>query len=84
LTFTAKDWRNDPDPSTPINAAALEDMEGRLAAYTDSSTVNTPTVGQRAALAGTIERRAAAIAYGHRGEQFVAGPMDRCSRWSGR
>jgi hypothetical protein len=31
MAFTVKDWRDAPDTSTPINAAALEDMETRLA-----------------------------------------------------
>lgn len=31
--FTAKDWHNSPDATTPISATALEDMENRLAAY---------------------------------------------------
>jgi len=41
MPFTAKDWKEyDPvthvgDPSTPMTAAALEDMETRLAAYAD-------------------------------------------------
>ena len=37
MTFTTKNWKNKPDLSTPINAAALVDMEARLAGYTDSS-----------------------------------------------
>ena len=36
MPFTVKDWKDDPDHSTPITAAALEDMETRLAAYTDT------------------------------------------------
>src|SRR4051812_30091952 len=35
MPFTPKDWKDSPDPSTPITAVALEDMETRLAAYTD-------------------------------------------------
>jgi hypothetical protein len=35
MAYTVKDWRNEPDHSTPINAPALEDMETRLSAYTD-------------------------------------------------
>lgn len=34
--FTPKDWRDSPDLSTPITAAALEDMETRLSAYSDN------------------------------------------------
>ena len=37
-TFIAKDWRNLPDTTTPITAEALEDMETRLAEYTDAVT----------------------------------------------
>jgi hypothetical protein len=37
MAYTPKDWRDAPDTSTPITAAALEDMETRLAAYSDSS-----------------------------------------------
>jgi len=33
--FTTKDWRDSPDTTTPITAAALEDLETRLAAYAD-------------------------------------------------
>lgn len=36
MPFTTKDWRDSPDLTTPITAAALEDMETRLAAYTDN------------------------------------------------
>ena len=32
-----KDWKDDPDHTTPITAAALEDMETRLGAYTDTT-----------------------------------------------
>lgn len=34
MAFTPKDWQDSPSTSTPISAAALEDMETRLAAYT--------------------------------------------------
>lgn len=37
MPFTPKDWKNYPDTSTPINEAALEDMERRLSAYTDAT-----------------------------------------------
>lgn len=30
MAFSHKDWKNAPDPSTPISAEALEDMEDRL------------------------------------------------------
>lgn len=36
MTFTGKDWKDSPDTSTPLSAAALEDMETRLSAYTDT------------------------------------------------
>lgn len=35
MPFTPKDWRDSPETSTPLSAAALEDLETRLAAYTD-------------------------------------------------
>lgn len=35
MAFTPKDWHD--DISTPITAAALEDMESRLGSYTDAS-----------------------------------------------
>lgn len=34
MAYTVKDWRDFPDTSTPITAAAIEDMESRLSAYT--------------------------------------------------
>lgn len=36
MAFTVKDWKDYPDTTTPINAAALEDVEDRLSDYTDS------------------------------------------------
>jgi len=36
MPFTVKDWKDDPDHSTPVEAAALEDLETRLGAYTDT------------------------------------------------
>jgi len=36
MPFTPKDWKDLPDVTTPLSAAALEDMETRLAAYTDT------------------------------------------------
>lgn len=48
MAFTPKDWRDDPDHSTPINAVALEDMETRLGAYADSPTVKIATVNRAA------------------------------------
>lgn len=44
MAFTVKDWRDDPDHTTPITAAALEDLEGRIAAYALGSTVENLTV----------------------------------------
>jgi hypothetical protein len=37
MTFITKNWQDAPSTATPINAAALEDLEGRLAAYIDES-----------------------------------------------
>lgn len=36
MPFTPKDWRDWPDTSTPITAAALEDLEARLAGYAET------------------------------------------------
>ncbi len=36
MAFEPKDWHDAPDESTPISAAALEDLEIRLSDYTDS------------------------------------------------
>lgn len=36
MSFSVKDWKDDPDTSTPLSAAALEDMETRLSGYTDT------------------------------------------------
>jgi hypothetical protein len=36
MAFTPKDWKDAPDHSTPLSAAALEDLEARVAAYADS------------------------------------------------
>lgn len=35
-TFGVKDWKNDPDHTTPLSAAAMEDLETRLSNYTDA------------------------------------------------
>lgn len=35
MTFTVKDWQDSPSTSTPLSQAALENLESRLAAYTD-------------------------------------------------
>ncbi len=35
MSFPTKDWKDFPNTSTPINAAALEDVENRLSTYTD-------------------------------------------------
>jgi peptidoglycan/xylan/chitin deacetylase (PgdA/CDA1 family) len=37
VSFTTKDWRDYPETTTPLSAAALEDMETRLAGYADSA-----------------------------------------------
>jgi hypothetical protein len=36
MTFTPKNWLNSPNTTTPLNAAAMVDIETRLAAYTDA------------------------------------------------
>lgn len=35
MPFTVKDWQDSPSTATPLNAAALEDLEDRLADYVD-------------------------------------------------
>lgn len=37
MPFVPKDWKDEPDHTTPITAVALEDMETRLSGYTDSA-----------------------------------------------
>lgn len=44
MAFTPKDWKDDPDHTTPITAAALEDLESRVAGYTDSEITTLGTV----------------------------------------
>lgn len=36
MPFSPKAWQNSPSTTTPINAAALIDMETRLSAYSDT------------------------------------------------
>ena len=38
MAFTPKTWQNEPSTATPLSAAALVDLETRLAAYTDQKT----------------------------------------------
>lgn len=38
MAFTPKQWKNNPDASTPVDAASLIDLEARLANYTDTMT----------------------------------------------
>jgi len=38
VAFTPKSWADSPSTSTPISAAALEDLESRLAAYAEGPT----------------------------------------------
>lgn len=43
MTFNVKDWKDyPPSEATPIDALALEDLERRLAAYTDQRTAAMP------------------------------------------
>ena len=37
MAFTVKDWKDAPETTTPLSAAAMEDLETRLATYTDGS-----------------------------------------------
>lgn len=36
MAFTVKDWKDSPDATTPLSAAALEDVEDRLSDYADA------------------------------------------------
>lgn len=36
MAFSVKDWRNAPDTSTPLSAAAMEDLETRISDYIDA------------------------------------------------
>ena len=36
MAFTVKNWQDEPNHTTPINAAALEDLEERVTDYADS------------------------------------------------
>lgn len=40
MTITPKDWKDSPDATTPISQAALEDLESRMGAYTDTVASN--------------------------------------------
>lgn len=42
MTFSPKAWQNSPSTATPISAAALDDLETRLSAYTDSAAQPNP------------------------------------------
>jgi hypothetical protein len=50
VALVVKDWQDSPSTTTPINAAALEDMETRVAAWGNPDTVTSlpasPTAGQ--------------------------------------
>jgi hypothetical protein len=37
MPFDVKNWEDDPIETTPLSAAALEDLEERLSDYVDSS-----------------------------------------------
>lgn len=48
MAFTSKDWKDSPDETTPITAAALEDLESRVAGYTETySQALAPTVSTK-------------------------------------
>jgi hypothetical protein len=55
--FSPKVWKDYPDTSTPITAAALEDLETRVTGYTDSVAVTTTDprlADQRTPLDGSV------------------------------
>ena len=62
MAFTPKDWRNATastgggDESTPLNAAALEDMETRLSGYSDTAVAAWRSAGRRAQRQGLRRR----------------------------
>jgi hypothetical protein len=37
MPITVKDWKNQPDETTPLSAEALEDLETRMGAYADAA-----------------------------------------------
>lgn len=39
MPFQVKDWKNAPDPSTPLSAEAMEDTEQRVGSYVDQTLV---------------------------------------------
>ena len=53
MTFSVKQWQNRPSTNTPIDAAALEDMETRLSAYTDTNNITIQRAGSDTFLGGS-------------------------------
>lgn len=63
MPFTVKNWEDSPSTATPIDAAALEDLEDRLSDYTDQRTKATAiTPGSSGTTSGTVNTSATAIA----------------------
>lgn len=52
MTFTPKDWQDDPDHTTPLNAAALVDLEERVTDYAE--TIEYPDGAVTAAKIGSL------------------------------
>lgn len=53
MSFSVKDWKDFPDTTTPLSAAALEDLETRLSAYSDTvGALKQPLDTELTALAG--------------------------------
>jgi hypothetical protein len=55
MSFITKLWKDFPDTSTPIDAAALEDMETRLSTYTDALRTRTVWLEDYCALDGVTD-----------------------------
>jgi len=53
MAIDQKDWKNDPVHETPLSAEAIEDIEGRMGAYTDSQ-VTAEAAARDAAIADAI------------------------------
>lgn len=64
MAFSVKDWKDAPDNTTPLSAAAMEDLETRLSGYTDTSvaalgtwTTWSPTITNITQGNGTVSAR---------------------------
>lgn len=68
MAFTPKDWKDSPDTSTPLSAAAIEDLETRVTDYTDSAAIAKALVDAKGdVIAGTAADTVARVAVGANG-----------------